>query len=82
MKLKINKPRSEDDRIIATSLRLNKGVWQRLQAESDATRDSEETYFISSQKMVELILKQVLEDSNFKLEVPHDLVKPPKKEKK
>ena len=40
MKLKINKPRSEDDQIIATSLRLNKGVWERLQAESDKTRDS------------------------------------------
>ena len=76
MELKVTQPRSDEERTIATSLRLNKAVWNRLQEESKKTKKSNETYFISCQKMVELILKQVLEDPNFKLVVPPDLVKP------
>lgn len=79
MKFDIKKPRTNEEQTIATSLRLNKAIWMQLKQKSEDTKDeSSKTYFISSQKLVELILKQVLKDDAFKLEIPSEYVKPDK----
>lgn len=79
MEFDIKKPRTDEEQTIATSLRLNKAIWMQLKQKSkDTLKETSKTHFISSQKLVELILKQVLEDDTFKLKIPPEYVKPDK----
>ena len=78
MKFKVDKKGKAKDTAYV-SMRLDKDVWSLLETavKNSASADSE-TKPISRQKMVELILGQVLRDSNFQLEVPASLAKPKK----
>jgi len=81
MEFKVDKSAKTKDKAYV-SMRLDKDVWDLLEAAvaKSAAQDSE-TKPISRQKMVELILGQVLRDNTFKLNIPPDLAKPKKSKK-
>lgn len=76
MKFKVLNPDKAKE-TATVSLRLDKAVWDLLEAAVERTKKpGSPTKFISRQKMVELILRQVLTDNEFKLDIPPDLAKP------